>query len=208
MLDYVVNLCWIHSHQATIVFTRAIGIPTCRSDQGFTDRAVGTLGEFIWISQPWISLCCIQGGYLLCLWHKRLNQPFPAKGFPLPKARPVNAQNAILGQGYSLYVFQSANGTISSVKVFVISPTKCIGHRVVVYRVGCTRSIIPLHKKQILHPREMKQAVRKIKSWFIQICTARCRIRFYFSEVTLVFLQFYGALSALLTAINNLCVIT
>ncbi|MCE7055791.1 hypothetical protein LZF95_14010 [Algoriphagus sp. AGSA1] len=41
----------------------------------------------------------------------------------MPKARPVNAQNAILGQGYSLYDFQSANGTISNVKVFVISPT-------------------------------------------------------------------------------------
>ncbi|MCE7054136.1 hypothetical protein LZF95_05575 [Algoriphagus sp. AGSA1] len=35
--------------------------------------------------------------------------------FPLPRARPVNAQNAILGQR-SLLCIQSANGTISGEK--------------------------------------------------------------------------------------------
>ncbi|MCE7053201.1 hypothetical protein LZF95_00845 [Algoriphagus sp. AGSA1] len=94
----------------------------------------------------------------------------------MPKARPVNAQNAILGKVYSLYDFQSANGTISSVKVFVISPVTCIGHRVVGYRMGYTGSTSTLLKKQVLHSREMKQGSGEIKSLSIQIFTARCRV--------------------------------
>ncbi|MCE7054507.1 hypothetical protein LZF95_07470, partial [Algoriphagus sp. AGSA1] len=79
------------------VFTRAMGIPDRRNVLGFTGRAIG--------------------GYMFCLWHKRLDQLISGKMLSLAKGKACKCPECNSGSTIVFICFQSANGTIGSVKV-------------------------------------------------------------------------------------------